>query len=296
MDALSHALIAWILFSVTGLPALLPFAILGAVIMDVDIFFSLISGSIPSLYLFTHGGIAHSLAGALVLSVMAYFAVVLIALAGIIPPPALAGFGEYGFAAVLGGALSHLAIDVLACPGIPLLAPFVDRKYTLGILPGPSILLAGAALGLVAVTIAQVLAFPQALTFYAWTVLLYLTVRVGSFLFAFIRLPGRKVPIVNPFRWLAITEDETHFTVRQYALFRGISSESVFTKYTNTSVAEVKSALRFPEVRRLFFHSYCVTAERIGSVLILSDPLREKRYLYYPPHYKGVKVTIEDLP
>ncbi len=129
-----------------------------------------------------------------------------------------------------------------------------------------------------------------------WTVLLYLTVRVGSFLFAFIRLPGRKVPTVNPFRWLAITEDETHFTVRQYALFRGFSSESVFTKYTNTSVAEVKSALRFPEVRRLFFHSYCVTAERIGSVLILTDPLREKGYLYYPPHYKRVTVTIEDLP
>jgi inner membrane protein len=282
---------------VTGLPALLPFAILGAVIMDVDIFFSLISDSIPSLYLFTHGGITHSLAGALVLSVMAYFGiVVLIALAGIIPPPALEGYGVYGFAAVLGGALSHLAIDVLACPGIPLFAPFVDRKYTLGILPGPSILLAGAALGLVAVTIAQVLAFPQALTFYALTVLLYLTVRVGSFLFAFLRLPGRKVPTVNPFRWLTITEDETHFTVRQYALFCGFSSESVFTKYTNTSAAGVKSALRFPEVRRLFFHSYCVTAERIGSVLILSDPLREKRYLYYPPHYKRITVTIEDLP
>jgi inner membrane protein len=294
VDALSHALIAWILFSVTGLSPLLPFAILGAVIMDADIFFSLISDTIPSLYLFTHGGIAHSLAGAVVLSVLAYLTIVLIAFAGIISLPAVAGYGLYGFAAVFGGTLSHLAIDVLACPGIPLLAPFVDRKYTPGILPGPSILLAGAALGLVAVTIAQVLVFPQALTFYTWTVLLYLTVRLGSFLFAFIRLPGRKVPGINPFRWLAIIEDETYFTVRHYAMFRGFSSESVFTKYTNTSVAEVKSALRFPEVRRFFFHSYCVTAERIGSVLILSDPLREKGYLYYPSYYKRVTVTIED--
>jgi inner membrane protein len=49
---------------VTGLTPLLPFAILGAVIMDADIFFSLISDSNPPLYLFTHGGIAHSLAGA----------------------------------------------------------------------------------------------------------------------------------------------------------------------------------------------------------------------------------------
>ena len=296
VDALSHSLIAWILFSQTGLFPLLPFAILGAVIMDADIFFSPISDTDPSLYLFTHGGIAHSLAGALVLSVLVYLTIVLIALAGIIPLTALAGYGVYGFAAVLGGALFHLAIDVLACPGIPLLAPFVDRKYTLGILPGPSILLAGAALGLVVVTITQLLAFPQALTFYAWTVLLYLTVRLGSFLFAFIRLPGRKVPGVNPFRWLSISEYETSWTVRQYVLFRGFTGESVFTRYTNTSVAEVKSTLRFPEVRRLFFHSYCVTAERIGSVLVLQDPLRENGYLYYQPHYKRVAVTIDDEP
>ena len=296
MDALSHALIAWILFSGTGLSPLLPFAILGAVIMDADIFFSLISDTLPSLYLFTHGGIAHSLAGTLVLSVLAYLTLVLIALAGIIPLPALAGYGVYGFAAILGGALSHLAIDVLACPGIPLFAPFVDRKYTLGILPGPSILLAGAALGVVVVTITQLLTFHQALTFYAWTVLLYLAVRLGLFLFAGVRLPGRKIPGVNPLQWMAISEDDAYCTVRHYALFRGFSSESVFTKYKGTSDTEVKSALRFPEVRRLFFHSYCVTAERIGSVLILSDPLREKGYLYYPPHFKRVEVTIEGQP
>jgi inner membrane protein len=296
VDALSHALIAGILFSVTGLSSLLPFAILGAVIMDADIFFSLISDTIPSLYLFTHGGIAHSLAGALVLSVLAYLTIVLIAFAGMIPLTALAGYGVYGFAAILSGALSHLAIDVLACPGIPLLAPFVDRKYTLGILPGPSILLAGSALGLVVVTVTRLLAFQPALTLYAWTVLLYLTVRGGFFLVALNRLPGRKVPKVNPFRWLVICEDETCYTVREYTLFRGSFSESVFTKYTDTSAAEVMSASGFPEVRRLFFHSYGVIAERTGSVLSLSDPLREKGYLYYPPHYKRVDVRIEDQP
>ena len=69
----------------------------------------------------------------------------------------------FGFAAVLAGALLHLAIDVLACPGIPLLAPVADRKYTMGILPGPSILLACAALGLVLVTVTRLLEFSQAL-------------------------------------------------------------------------------------------------------------------------------------
>jgi len=110
VDALSHALIALILFSATGLTLLLPFAILGAVIMDADIFFSFISDSDPLLYLFTHGGIAHSLAGALVLSVLAYVATVLIALAGIVPLAALGGYGVYGFAAILGGTLSTLRL------------------------------------------------------------------------------------------------------------------------------------------------------------------------------------------
>jgi len=294
VDALSHALTAWILFSVTGLTPLLPFAILGAVIMDADIFFSLITDTIPSLYLFTHGGIAHSLAGALVLSVLTYLSIFLIALTGIISLSALAGYGVYGFAAILGGALSHLAIDTLACPGIPLFAPFSDRKYTVGILPGPSILLAGAALGLIAVTVTGVLAFPQALVFYAWTVLLYLAVRGGSSLVVGVWLPGRKIPGIHPLRWMTVIENVASFTVRQYTVFRGFSRESVFTKYKDTSAAEVKSVLQFPEVRRLFFHSCCVIAERTGSVLIVSDPLREKGYLSYPPHFKRVVVTPED--
>ena len=296
MDALSHALIAWILFSATGLTPLLPFAILGAVIMDTDIFFPLISDSNPSLYLFTHGGITHSFPGALVLSVLAYVAVVMIALAGMIPLAALADYGVYGFAAILGGALSHLAIDTLACPGIPLLAPSIDRKYTMGILPGPSFLLAGSALGLVVVTVTQVLSFQQAMTFYAVTVLLYLFVRGGFFLIAFKRLPGRKIPMVNPFRWLTLSEDEIRCTLRQYTLFSGSFSEAVFPRYKGTSSSEVKSVVQFPEVRRLFFHSYSVTAERIGSVLILSDPLRGNGYLYYPPNYKRLEVKIEDKP
>jgi len=296
VDALSHALIVLILLSVTGHSPLLPFAILGAVIMDVDIFFPFISDTHPSLYLFTHGGITHSLAGALVLSVLACLVTILIASAGIIFLPALEDYGMYGFAAVFCGALSHLAIDAAACPGIPLLAPFADRKYTLGILPGPSFLLAGVALGLVAVTVSQVLSFQQAMTFYAATVLLYLFVRGGFFLVAFKRLPGRKVPMVNPFRWLTLSEDEMRYTLRQYTLFHGSFSEAVFPRYKGTSSAEVKNFLQYPEVRRLFFHSYGVIAERIESILILSDPLRGNGYLYYPPHYKRLEVKIEDKP
>ena len=143
-------------------------------------------------------------------------------------------------------------------------------------------------------TVTQVLAFPQAIVFYAWTVLLYLAVRGGSFLVVGVWLPGRKIPGINPLRWMTVIENVASFTVWQYTVFRGFSRESVFTKYKDTSAAEVKRVLQFPEVRRLFFHSCCVIAERTGSVLILSDPLREKGYLHYPPHFKRVVVTLED--
>jgi inner membrane protein len=294
VDALSHALVAWILFSAAGLTPLLPFAILGAVIMDADIFFSFISDTDPSLYLFTHGGIAHSFAGAVVLSVLAYGVIVVLLLAGMIPVPALAGIGLWGFAAVLIGACLHLAIDFLACPGIPLLAPFADRKYTAGILPGPSILLAFAALGLVVVTVVRIVELSAASSIYSGIVVLYLAVRGDFFLIAGNRIHGRKVPTVNPFRWLAISEDAEHCTVREYTLFRGLTGESVYSRFRDTSAEEVKSMVRFPEVRRLLFNSSCVIAERTGSGLVLSDPLREHGYLYYPPRYKRVIVPIKD--
>jgi inner membrane protein len=296
VDALSHSLVAWILFAAAGLVPLLPFAVLGTVIPDADIFFSFISDKEPSLYLFTHGGITHSLTGALILSVLSFGVIITFALAGIIPFPIVAGSGVFGFAAVLTGALLHLAIDVLACPGIPLLAPFSDRKYTIGILPGPSILLAFVALGLVLVTITQLLDFSRALQFYTLILVIYIAVRVLFFLYAGIQIKGRKVPKVNPFCWLAILEEEEYYIIRECSLVRGAIDESVFFRYKHTSTEEVKNALRFPEVRRLFYYSYCVIAERTGTELILSDPLRENGYLYYPPHYKRVTVTVEGQP
>ena len=166
----SHALIADILFSSPGLLPLIPFAVLGAVIPDTDILFSVISDRNPSLYLFTHGGIAHSIAGAFVLSLLAYGSVIMLVSAGIIPVSAVTAAGVYGFAAVLAGALLHIVIDVSAIPGIPLLAPFSDRKYTLGILPGPSLLLAVAAFGVVVVTMLSLLSFSSAMVLYGITV------------------------------------------------------------------------------------------------------------------------------
>jgi len=296
VDALSHALIAYILFSQPGLVPLIPFAIVGTVIPDADIIFPAIADRTPSLYLFTHGGLAHSITGAFLLSLLAYGAAVLAAAAGIIPQGWFLAAGAYGFAAVLAGALLHVAIDTLACPGIPLLAPFSDRKYTLAILPGPSVLLAGAALGLVVVTVLGLLPSASALLLYAGTVIAYLALRTGMFLVADAKLPGRKIPSFNPLRWLVIREDESSYRVGTYTMFRGFSDEAVFEKFRDTDGRELMRASRSAEVRRFLFHAYCVTAERIGNVLILADPVREKGYLYYPPKYKRVAVTSENTP
>jgi inner membrane protein len=290
VDALSHALIAYILFSAPGLNALIPFAILGAVIMDADILFSWISDRTPSLYLFSHGGITHSLAGAIVLSLLAYVTVIFLSAAGVIS--AGAASVVYGFAAVLAGALLHIAIDISAVPGIPVLAPFSDRKYSLGILPGPSLLLFIAAFVLVMEVALSMATFSSAIELYGIVVVVYITVRAGMFLAVGIQLPGRKIPSVNPLRWLVILEDATAYRIRTYTLFRGYSEETVFEKFNNTDARDLFAVSQFPEVRRFLFFSYAVTAERNGPVIILADPLREKGLLSYPSKYKRIEVRI----
>jgi len=292
VDALSHALIAYILFSATGLTPIIPFCILGAVILDVDIFFPLIFDRDPSLYLFTHGGIAHSFLGALVLSLLAYLAIMLVALASIIPQLVVSGFGVYGIAAILAGALLHLAIDVAACPGIPLFAPVIDRKYTPALLPGPSVLLMGSAIGLLIPAASGLVPFTVSLAIYAVIVVMYLAVRLGVFLYTAATVRGWRIPTINPFRWLVINEDDNTFTVRYYTLFSGFSEGRVFEKYRNISKKETEQYLDVPEVKKLNFHSYIVTAERTSSTVIFTDPLRENRYIYYPPKYKQVTVPV----
>lgn len=141
MDSLTHALTAAVLAYVLGIPELLPFLVLGAVIIDADILFSQVSDSNPRLYLFTHGGMAHSTGGAVGMAVLAWAGITLATLAGAVTPVLPAPAGPVAFAAVLGGAFLHIGLDWLACPGIPLCAPVSDTKYTVGLLPGPSILL-----------------------------------------------------------------------------------------------------------------------------------------------------------
>jgi len=294
VDALSHALIAAIILPVFGLQNFIPFAVIGAVIPDADIFFSLISDRSPRLYLFTHGGIAHSIAGAVALSVLAFLVIALIKAMGYVPAWVFAGYGIAAFLILLAAALLHLFIDFLACPGIPLLAPFSDRKFTPGILPGPSVLVMAASAGTLVLLAAGHVPIIPALVLYAAIVVLYLACRAGAFLYVRALVPGWRVPTINPFRWLVITEDDATFTVRYYTVFSGFSGGDVIEKFRNTDAREVELYLDLPEVRRLAFYSWIMTAEKDNATLVFHDPLREKGYVWYPHRFQRVVLSMKD--
>jgi len=288
VDALSHAIITVIIFLTAGSSSsLLPFVIVGAVIADADIFFRIISDKSPALYIFTHGGFAHSIPGAVVISALATAGVQLAVLAGAIPAGALAVPLPLAFFVILAGALIHICIDALAYPGIPVLYPLSDRKVTVGILPGPSILLFVTSTSFLIAWAFGHVNTPMALTVVTAIVILFLTSRTVLFLVIRQKQPrGRCVPLPNPLQWIIIEENKTSFSITRYSLTGGISGTETFEKYKNTDMSETEKFLALPEIRRLKFHSYITVVEKIRSGYLFSDPLREKGYFFYPPVYR----------
>ncbi len=57
MDSVTHALAAASLFLGLGRPELVPFAIVGSVLMDIDILLMRFPEKNPRYYVFTHGGV-----------------------------------------------------------------------------------------------------------------------------------------------------------------------------------------------------------------------------------------------
>jgi inner membrane protein len=294
VDALSHALISVIIFLAAGSSSsLLPFAIVGAVIADADIFFGIFSDKSPALYIFTHGGFAHSIPGAVVMSALATAGIQLAVLAGAIPVWVRTIPMPLAFFVILAGALIHICIDALAYPGIPVVYPLSDRKITVGILPGPSIflfitstvLLIALAFGLVNTPLALTVATAIVTLFLISRTLLVLVIRQ-------MQRRGRCVPLPNPLQWLIIEENKTSFSITRYSLSGGTTGAETFEKYSNTDMTETEKFLALPEVRRLKFHSYIIVVEKTRSGFIFSDPLREKGYFFYPPVYRRLVIPV----
>lgn len=296
MDSLTHALTAALIAYAFHLPQVLPFLVLGAVIIDADILFFRISERHPSLYLFTHGGCAHSITGAVVLSIIAWTASAFILTAGLVHPILPEPAGPVAFAGVLAGALLHISLDTLAVHGLPLLVPFSDRKYTAGLLPGPSILLMAVSLFFVIWVCLGEVDLPAMVLPYAAVIAAFLAARFTAFCIArtALRGKGRAIPTINPLRWLVIGEIPEVWTVGEYRIAKGMGETEYLMKYRSTSAGETSSFLTLPEVRRLRFHSYIVTAERVGDEIVFSDPLRISGRIFYPPHYTRVRFRLPD--
>lgn len=286
MDSITHALAAIMVFSgpLQGL-ALLS-SVLGAVLPDCDIVLHTLSDRDPRLFIFTHGGFTHSLAGTFVIAAgvgagfWAWAAATgqnttLLAIMGIIFFPAL------------GGALTHVFFDLLAFPGIPLLYPFRERKVTAGIFPGPSILLLLTSTSFLCFFLVGA-ATVQWLYGYAVFVTGVIIVRAGLKAIAVKKFGKKAIPTFNPLKWLVVRDCKDTYHVFFSNLFSSSGEERVYQKGNADSPPDLLERVRHPDVRRFLYNSYIVVAMRQEGGTLYTDPLREDGYIFYPPRYTRV--------
>jgi inner membrane protein len=291
MDTITHALFVWMVFLLAGIPDLILFGMLGATLLDIDILFTHISDRYPKQYIFTHGGFVHSLFGATFVATGVIIGLVCIAGAGSVFGYVLPAITAAAFASIIAGALLHLALDVLAYPGIPLLYPISDEKYTIGIFPGPSIVLLVASSAFLVLTLLGIGTLAD-MRPYAVGFLLFLAISVGVRAYVAMSAKGTPVPTRDPLRWILIHEAADFYRVEFFTIFQGITEKQVFLKYAGTTAREIEPYLRMPEVRRHRYHSYLSTAEKTGNVITFHDPLRELGYILYPPYYTCITLPL----
>lgn len=281
MDSFTHAFIASLPLFALGMAYLVPFAVLGAVIPDIDVFFEVLPDDNPSSYIFSHGGITHSLAGAVGISLIA-FAVVL-ALSRFLTIGGGISLNASGLVllAIMGGAILHVFLDYLAYPGIPLLYPFSTEKMTVGIFAGPNpILLLLSVILLVLILINK--SGNQQIMAYVVLVMVVILLSAGMKCYVSSQTDGETVPGMNPLHWTIIREDDVSYTIQTYHLFDGVTDEKRYEKYTNITPGEVSRYWNIPEVQRLRYYSYITTIERNEDGITFRDPLRESGVFLYP--------------
>ncbi len=295
MDSVTHAFFAAAILTFLGRPDLILFGVIGAVMIDSDILYSKISDRAPSLYVFTHGGFTHSLAGALVVGAATSAGILIIASTGLISSLTLSGLSAAATGAVFLGSFTHVALDYLAYPGIPVLYPATDRKYTLGVFAGPSpvmMVVSWVYLILLILGVASLEALPF------WFGIFVLVVAVFTVLKLFMALTckGETIPTFNPFRWYEIRETEDTFIFRCISLVRGSCGEKKFIKSHDVTVRDMAGTAGFPEVKRLKYYSYFTTAERDGDAIVIRDPLRDEGIIFYPQSYKKIRLEKKGEP
>jgi inner membrane protein len=289
VDSVTHALAASSLFLATGHPELVPFAALGSIAMDSDILLMRFPERNPRLYVFTHGGFTHSIAGSLAIGSIFFAAVAAVTLAG--PGAWLfgAGLGLPGLIALLAGALTHVSCDFLAYPGIPVLYPFADRKYTLGIFAGPSLFLLVVSWTYLVTLLFSLATLAQYRT---WATIFvgYIGIKVLLKLYLAVTTEGTTIPTKNPLRWFVIRDEDGSYAIRSRHLLGGLTEARVFPKFRNIEPAEVERYRSLPEVQRHRYNSYITTVEKNGETITFRDPFRSEGFTRYPFDHVTVDV------
>jgi len=288
MDIFTHAVAILAILTVTGHPLFIPFGILGAIIIDIDMAYAFIPRRFPSLYLLHHGGFAHSILGATFLSIVAFGAALILSGTGYLSVPIPEGILLPAVACVLAGAYLHLFLDYLAAPGLPLLWPLTERRFGLAMFP-MAIYLLITVLGIASLVLVLVEGIIRA---YAMA---YLVVFSGLVITSAVmkglvhhRIGGRSYSTLDPFRWVVIREENPSWTVMEYHLLRGMLRERIYDKFRGITPSEISRYDDLPDVRRHRYFSYLSVAERDGNVITFRDPVREEGLIAYPPWYPSV--------
>jgi inner membrane protein len=292
VDSITHALLVATLLAAAGAQEFIVFGILGAVILDADILFTLVSRNRPSLYMYIHGGAAHSIVGSTVMAVVAYslFFIVWVSAGAAFWFPVVFQFGIAAVLCTVGGAWVHVALDYLATPGIPLFWPRSKRKYTAGIFAGPSFFMIVVSWTFLILMISGIIPV-SFLWIYGALFLVFLCARSVIRMIAFVRLPRYTYPTFNPLRWMVIRKEGSSWSAGFFSLSGTAFGEAkTYPEYTGVTEDDMKEIEFIPEVRRVRYHSYFTVAERNGESITVMDPLRADGTIRYPPYY--IKVTV----
>jgi len=295
VDIFTHSVAILVILYASGNPVLIPFGVLGAVIIDIDMAFFFIPRRNPSLYLLYHAGFSHSFFGATVLSAIAFGTTIAIASAGWLPGTMPDGILIPAFACVLAGAYLHLSLDWLAAPGLPLLYPLTEKRFGLAMFPMPVYLLI-TVLGLVSAAFILVKGMTPGFVVLYGTLFTGLIVSgAGMKRVVDKKTRGRSYSALSGFEWIVIRDENPSWTVMVYDLFRGPVREMRFERYQDVSPKEIHMYDDLPELRRHRYFSYISVAERKGSDILFHDPIREQGLITYPPWYPSVTVSAQGL-
>jgi inner membrane protein len=298
VDTFTHALVTGLILYPVGRKDLIIWGVIGGIILDLDVILLPFSDPYPSLFIFSHGGITHSLIGAAIISVGVFILFRRILCGALVQDrlfsrlPVLREYipgiaPSYALLAVAAGAFLHLGLDCCLSPGLPLLYPLSLQKYTLGMLSGSSMILLLGSLVFTGLLIFQKIT-PRHLKVYAVLFLAVLLFSAGMKVYVEGTSEGRTIPTLNPFSWLVIEESSSTYRFQEYDVFGGITNEMIFEKFRNVTTEESEEYTILPEIQRLEYFSYLVIVEKNSTTITFHDPLREEQIIWYPPYYTTV--------